>query len=123
MLASPEWFELACKLLAEGARECGEDDFERGVLRERYRIERDKRPRPDGNEQYIEVTGQFAKYLAGATRRVSRWGPHRTAGAIHIGELQARSWIVAGTFDVGSTPARIASQVDQRQVGFCSTRA
>ena len=34
MLASPEWFELACKLLAEVARECGEDGFERGVLRE-----------------------------------------------------------------------------------------
>tara|TARA_Y100001934_G_scaffold23357_2_gene26079 strand:+ start:2510 stop:4270 length:1761 start_codon:yes stop_codon:yes gene_type:complete len=32
-------------------------------MRERYRIEREKRLRPDGNEQYIEVTGQFAKYL------------------------------------------------------------
>lgn len=26
-LASPEWCELATKILAEVARECGEDDF------------------------------------------------------------------------------------------------
>lgn len=34
VLASPEWFELASKLLAEVARECGEDGLEPGVLRE-----------------------------------------------------------------------------------------
>ncbi|MFN2375053.1 MAG: flavin-containing monooxygenase [Candidatus Binatia bacterium] len=31
--------------------------------RERYRRERDKRLRADGNEQYVEVTGRFAHYL------------------------------------------------------------
>ena len=36
--------------------------FDPDAMRERYRIERDKRLRPDGSEQYIEVTGQFAKY-------------------------------------------------------------
>jgi len=37
--------------------------FDVDGLRERYRIERDKRLRPDGNEQYIEVTGQFAHFV------------------------------------------------------------
>jgi cyclohexanone monooxygenase len=32
-------------------------------MREKYRVEREKRLRPDGNEQYVEVTGQFAHYL------------------------------------------------------------
>lgn len=30
-LASPEWYELATKILAEVARECGEDDFQLSV--------------------------------------------------------------------------------------------
>ena len=33
------------------------------AIRERYRAERDKRLRPDGNDQYIEPTGQYAHYL------------------------------------------------------------
>jgi len=37
--------------------------FDPDVLRDRYRAERDKRLRPDGNDQYIEVTGRFAHYL------------------------------------------------------------
>ncbi len=32
-------------------------------LRERYRRERDKRIRPDGNDQYVEMSGPFARYL------------------------------------------------------------
>jgi cyclohexanone monooxygenase len=38
-------------------------DFDPDALREKYRRERDRRLRPDGNEQYIEVTGQFAHFL------------------------------------------------------------
>ena len=30
------------------------------ALRERYRLERDKRLRPDGNDQYLEPSGKFA---------------------------------------------------------------
>ena len=37
--------------------------FDSDALRERYRLEREKRLRPDGNEQYIEMTGEFARYL------------------------------------------------------------
>jgi cation diffusion facilitator CzcD-associated flavoprotein CzcO len=33
------------------------------ALRKRYRAERDKRLRPDGNAQYIEPTGRFAHFL------------------------------------------------------------
>ncbi len=38
-------------------------DFDPDALREKYREERDKRLRPDGNEQYQEVTGDFSQYI------------------------------------------------------------
>ena len=37
--------------------------FDPDALREKYREERDKRLRADGNEQYVEITGEFARYL------------------------------------------------------------
>jgi cyclohexanone monooxygenase len=37
-------------------------DFDPDALRERYRQERDKRLRPDGEAQYVEVSGPFARY-------------------------------------------------------------
>jgi cyclohexanone monooxygenase len=37
--------------------------FDPEVLRARYRAERDKRLRDDANEQYVEMTGDFAYYL------------------------------------------------------------
>jgi cyclohexanone monooxygenase len=37
--------------------------FDPDALREKYREERDKRLRPDGNDQYIEVKDQLAHYL------------------------------------------------------------
>ncbi len=36
--------------------------FDPDALREKYRLERDKRVRPDGAEQYIEMSGQWATY-------------------------------------------------------------
>ena len=38
-------------------------EIDRKALRERYRAERDKRLRPDGSDQYVEVTGVFAHYV------------------------------------------------------------
>ena len=37
--------------------------FDPDALREKYREERDKRLRPDGNNQYIEIKDQFAHYI------------------------------------------------------------
>ena len=37
--------------------------FDPDKLRERYRLERDKRLRDDGNDQYIEMIGDFANYI------------------------------------------------------------
>jgi cation diffusion facilitator CzcD-associated flavoprotein CzcO len=37
--------------------------LDKDALRRRYREERDKRLRPDGNDQYIRLTGRFAHYL------------------------------------------------------------
>ncbi len=38
-------------------------DFDPDALRERYRQERDKRLRADGNDQYVEVKGDFRHYV------------------------------------------------------------
>ena len=38
-------------------------DFDPDSLREKYRAERDKRLRTDGNEQYQEVVGDFSNYV------------------------------------------------------------
>ena len=37
--------------------------FDPDALRAKYRIERDRRLRPDGNEQYREVNGDFSHYI------------------------------------------------------------
>ena len=37
--------------------------FDPEALREKYRQERDKRFRDDGNRQYVEVTGEFADFV------------------------------------------------------------
>lgn len=36
---------------------------DRNTIRARYAVERDKRLRADGNEQYVEMAGQYAHYL------------------------------------------------------------
>jgi len=41
----------------------GTTTFDPDALRDKYRFERDKRLRADGNEQYVEIAGQFAHYL------------------------------------------------------------
>ena len=37
--------------------------FDPDSLRERYRVERDKRLRADGNDQYVEVRGDYAHFV------------------------------------------------------------
>ena len=38
-------------------------DFDPDKLREKYKEERDKRVRADGNEQYKEVKGEFSYFV------------------------------------------------------------
>jgi len=38
-------------------------DFDPAALRDKYRLERDKRLRPDANDQYVEVNGDFRHYV------------------------------------------------------------
>ena len=37
--------------------------FEPDALRAKYRAERDKRLRPEGNAQYVEVKAEFSRYM------------------------------------------------------------
>ncbi|MFN4025233.1 MAG: flavin-containing monooxygenase [Hyphomonas sp.] len=47
--------------------------FDPNALRSRYRAERDKRLRKEGNDQYVNMTGEFAHYLEDPyTERVER---------------------------------------------------
>ena len=62
--------------------------FDPDAMRERYRIEREKRLRSAGIEQYIQVSGQFAKYLD---------DPY-AAGPIAFFKLLA-DWREAGAFE------------------------
>ena len=39
-------------------------NFDADSLRAKYRAERDKRLRPDGDDQYLEVSGKFAHFTA-----------------------------------------------------------
>jgi cyclohexanone monooxygenase len=41
----------------------GDVDFDAAALKAHYLIERDKRLRPDANDQYIEVAGDFTAYV------------------------------------------------------------
>ncbi len=43
--------------------DAGDLGFDADKLREKYREERDRRIRPDGNDQYLEVEGAFAHYV------------------------------------------------------------
>jgi hypothetical protein len=43
--------------------------FEPDALREKYQLERDRRLRPDGPEQYIEMSGQWATYAESIAAR------------------------------------------------------
>jgi len=42
-------------------------DFDADALRDKYRAERDKRVRDDGNDQHIEVKGDFSHHVDGLT--------------------------------------------------------
>src|SRR3954466_271175 len=48
---------------SEIAELVGDVGFDPDALRRRYREERDKRLRADGNDQYVEVKGDFAHYV------------------------------------------------------------
>ena len=37
-------------------------EFDAAAMRDRYRVEREKRLRPDGNDQYLEVSGLFSHF-------------------------------------------------------------
>ncbi len=54
--------------------------FDKAALKRRYREEREKRLRPDGNAQYLPLTGRFAHYLTDPYTPVTR----REARADHV---------------------------------------
>jgi cation diffusion facilitator CzcD-associated flavoprotein CzcO len=60
--------------------------FDPDALREKYLAERDKRVRPDANDQYVEMTGPFAHYLIDPyTERVERAPLHDEIEVVVVG--------------------------------------
>ncbi len=49
--------------IAEPSAKSGDLGFDPAALKAKYRAERDKRLRQDGNQQYREIAGEFAHYL------------------------------------------------------------
>ena len=86
------------------------------------------RPVAAGSSARSVPSGRSTGKGTGAPLAVARsrpwWRPpsRQPAGEYQIDELQARSWMVAGRSGFGGIPSRRASQVDQRQLGFSSTR-
>lgn len=91
------------------------DDRER--LRQRYAEEREKRLRPDGNEQYIEPTGRFAHLLEDPYVEPAERDPVDSevdfcmigggfAGLLvagHLANLGHEPWLIEKGGDVGGT--------------------
>ena len=81
---------------------------DREALRVRYRAERDKRLRPDGNEQYVEPKGRFAHLLDDPyTPRTERAPRHEEVTVALIGAGFARLCTGAKLKDAGITDLRI----------------
>ena len=49
--------------MADDAAQIQRKPIDKDAIRERYRIERDKRLRAEGNDQYIRIAGVFDEYL------------------------------------------------------------
>ncbi|MFG1605264.1 flavin-containing monooxygenase [Actinoplanes sp. NPDC049265] len=61
--------------------------FDPVVLREKYRQERDKRLRPDGNTQYLDVSGDHARFAADPYLESSPGGQAREARFAEVDAL------------------------------------
>ena len=69
-----------------GARSDDRGATGRADLRERYRAERDKRLRPEGNDQYLEPTGRFASLLDDPyCERIERASVHDDVDVVIVG--------------------------------------
>jgi cation diffusion facilitator CzcD-associated flavoprotein CzcO len=72
-IALDPWVKMAAMTAGEQQRAAVADPIDHEALRARYRAERDKRLRADGNDQYLEPTGRFAHFLEDPyTERIER---------------------------------------------------
>lgn len=55
-------------------------DFDPEALRRKYREERDRRLRPDGNRQHVEIAGEFSRYIDRPARVGARYYSECTPG-------------------------------------------
>ena len=72
-------------------------DFDPDALREKYRHERDRRLRPDANDQYVEITADFRHYVD---------DPHVESGFTRESLTDAVDVVIVGGGFGGLTAAR-----------------
>jgi cation diffusion facilitator CzcD-associated flavoprotein CzcO len=81
------------------------------ALRRKYAQERDKRLRPDGNDQYVRLTGQFGHYLSDPyAERVEREAKHDHVTVAFVGGGFAGLLTAARLKDAGIDSVRIVEK-------------
>jgi cation diffusion facilitator CzcD-associated flavoprotein CzcO len=81
------------------------------ALRRKYAQERDKRLRPDGNDQYVRLTGQFGHYLSDPhAERVEREPRHDHVTVAFVGGGFAGLLTAARLKDAGIDSVRIVEK-------------
>ena len=95
--------------------------IDREALRRKYREERDKRLRPDGNAQYVQASGVFARYLDDPYKPIEP----RAAKTDHVsfafvGGGFAGLVTAARLVEAGVTDVRIVHRLGRMEVGETS---
>jgi hypothetical protein len=80
-------------------------DFDPIALREKYRHERDRRLRPDGNDQYVEVAADFRHYID---------DPHVEPGFTRKPLTNAVDVVIVGAALAASWPRRACTSLGSR---------
>ena len=76
--------------------------IDKEALKEKYREERDKRLRPDGNAQYLRLTGHLAHYKIPRYVRVVEDFPMTISGKVRKVEMRATSIELLGLHATGA---------------------
>ena len=89
-LASPEWYELATKILAEVARECGEDGFRLSVCEVFIDAPKEFADEDGTMSWCFYIDGKDVRCEKGNSKDVDlymqgSWGPRRRTANLHPG--------------------------------------
>ena len=73
--------------------------FDPDALRDKYRQERDKRLRPDANDQYLELSGPFSHYLEDPYVQPTARAPNGILPGLTFPAAPFMLWLTMGAKD------------------------